>query len=73
MMWGRTLVQDERRIREYLTWEHGLSESAASLAHKLQVDRRLCRRVLDTAVNEGIVERRSFQDIDPIYVRYPAR
>jgi len=73
MIWGRTPIHDERRVRDYLLWEHGLSESATSLANKLHVDRRLCRKVLDTAVTEGIVERREFADIDPMYVRYPAR
>jgi DNA-binding transcriptional regulator LsrR (DeoR family) len=73
MMWDRTPAQDERRVRDFLSWEYGLSETAASLAHKLRVDRRVCRRVLDTAVTEGIVERRDFDDMAPIYVRFPER
>jgi hypothetical protein len=56
-----------------LSWEYGLSETAASLSHKLRVDRRVCRRVLDTAVTEGLVERREFDDMAPIYVRFPER
>ena len=66
-------IQDERRIREFLAWEHGLSESAASLSHKLQVNRGVCRRVLEGAVSEGLVERRDFDDMDPLYYRFPDR
>jgi hypothetical protein len=73
MMWDRSAVHDERRVRDYLNWEYGLSETAASLSHKLRVDRRVCRRVLDTAVSEGIIERRDFDDMAPIYVRFPER
>lgn len=73
MMWARAPIHEERRIRDFCNWEYGLSETAASLSAKLGVDRRLCRRILDTLVNEGLVQRREFTDIDPIYVRYPIR
>ena len=29
MMWDRSAVHDERRVRDYLNWEYGLSETAA--------------------------------------------
>jgi hypothetical protein len=66
-------VPDERRIREYLEAPGGVSESAASLADKLGVGRRHCRRVLEHMVEQGVLKRQDFADIDPIYSRFPTR
>lgn len=64
---------EERRLRDFLDTRAGVSESVASLASKLGVQRGRCRRVLEQLVQEGVVTRRDFQDIEPLYTRYPAR
>jgi hypothetical protein len=64
---------DEQRIREFLDCPGGVSESARSLASKLGIGRRRCRAILERLVQQGIVVRRDFADIEPMYVRFPTR
>lgn len=59
-------------MREFLLNLPSCSETAMSLAAKLGLDRRRCRQALDLLVDEGIIRRRQFADIEPIYYRYPA-
>ena len=73
MIWGRPSIYEERRIRTFVERQRGLSESALSLAPKVGVAPRHCRKVLDALVREGLVRRREFGDIEPIYYRYPDR
>lgn len=63
----------EQRVREFLLEAPSASETVESLASKLRINRWSCRRVLESLVNEGVVRRRDFTDIAPIYYRYPAR
>jgi DNA-binding Lrp family transcriptional regulator len=44
-----------------------------SLADKLGISRRRCRGILEGLVEQGILQRRDFADIEPIYVRFPSR
>jgi hypothetical protein len=67
------LSPDERRIREFLDCPGGVSESALSLAAKLDVGPRRCRRILEHLVEQGIVERRDYADMEPMYFRFPTR
>src|SRR5205823_2787203 len=69
----RQLHPDERRLREFLDTGAGVSESVASLSAKLGVRRARCRQVLEKLVREGVVTRRDFEDIEPLYCRYPSR
>jgi predicted ArsR family transcriptional regulator len=77
LLWLRPLTSengwspDERRIRDYVDAPGGISESAASLAGKLGISRRRCRRVLEHLVEQGVLRRHDFADIDPVYVRFP--
>ena len=71
MIWVRPTFQDERRVRNFLLNESCCSETAVSLATKLGLNRQRCRLVLDRMVNEGVVRRRDFTDIESIYYRYP--
>jgi predicted ArsR family transcriptional regulator len=64
---------DERRVRDFVDSPGGVSESADSLADKLGISRRRCRRILDSLVEQGILQRREFTDIQPMYVRFPSR
>ena len=64
---------EERRVREYLEGPGGVSESVQSLATKLGIGRRLCRRILDQMVEQGVLRRQEFGDIQPIYCRFPTR
>jgi DNA-binding FadR family transcriptional regulator len=64
---------DERRVRDFVDSPGGMSESARSLADKLGMSRSRCRRVLERLVEQGIVERREFADIEPMYLRFPTR
>ena len=79
LLWARPLfgeqrlVPDERRIRAYLDTAGGVSESVESLAAKLGVSRGRCRRVLEQLVQEGVIQRRDYADIEPMYSRYPPR
>ena len=68
-----TFEPDERRIREFVEGPGGVSESAASLADKLGISRRRCRRILERLVEEGVVHRRDFSDMEPMYLRFPSR
>ena len=73
MIWARPSYRDEQRVREFLTKELACSETAASLSRKLGLDQRRCRKVLEQLVSEGVVRRREFGDIEPIYYRYRGR
>lgn len=79
LLWLRPALREtafspeERRVRDFLATGAGISESVASLSTKLGVKRHRCRRVLEQLVEEGVVYRRDFADIEPIYYRYPGR
>jgi predicted ArsR family transcriptional regulator len=73
MIWASGGLQTERRVRDFLLNEPACSETAASLAAKLGLSRRGCRKALDTLVEHGLVRRRDFHDIASIYYRYPVR
>lgn len=62
---------EDRRIRDYVVAPGGMSESAASLADKLGVSPRRCRRVLEDLVKQGVVRRHDFSNIAPMYCRFP--
>ena len=64
---------DERRVRDFVDSPSGISESAESLADKLGISTRRCRRILEQLVEQGVVQRREFTDIQPLYVRFPTR
>jgi len=64
---------DERRVRDFVDSPGGMSESARSLADKMGISWRRCRGILERLVEQGVVERRDFADIDPIYLRFPSR
>ena len=64
---------DERRVRDFLDASGGVSESVASLSHKLGLRHSRVRRILNQLVQEGVVERHDFEDIEPLYVRFPTR
>jgi predicted ArsR family transcriptional regulator len=67
------LGPDERRVRDFVDSPSGMAESARSLADKLGISRRRCRAILERLVEQGVVKRREFADIHPIYVRFPGR
>ena len=67
------LRPDERRVRDFVDSPSGVSESVLSLADKLGISRRRCRGILEGLVEQGILQRRDFADIEPIYVRFPSR
>ena len=69
----QSLRPDERRVRDFIDSPGGVSESVVSLADKLGISRRRCRRILERLVEQGVVQRRDFADIEPIYVRFPSR
>jgi predicted ArsR family transcriptional regulator len=67
------LRPDERRVRDFVDSPGGVSESVVSLADKLGISRRRCRGILERLVEQGILQRHDFLDIEPIYVRFPSR
>jgi hypothetical protein len=67
------LRPDERRVRDFIDTPAGVSESVVSLADKLGISRRRCRLILEQLVEQGVVTRRDFVDIEPLYVRFPGR
>jgi hypothetical protein len=67
------LHPDERRVRDYVDSPGGVSESARSLSDKLGISRRRCRGILERLVQQGVLQRRDFADIEPIYLRFPSR
>jgi ribosomal protein S25 len=67
------LSPDERRVRDFVDSPAGVSESVLSLADKLGIGRRRCRGILERLVEQGVVQRHDFVDIEPIYVRFPSR
>ncbi len=69
----QALRPDERRVRDYVDSPAGVSESVVSLADKLDINRGRCRRILERLVEQGVVQRHDFNDIQPIYVRFPSR
>jgi predicted ArsR family transcriptional regulator len=69
----QTLRPDERRVRDFVDSPGGVSESVMSLADKLGIGRRRVRGILERLVEQGILQRRDFVDIEPIYVRFPGR
>jgi predicted ArsR family transcriptional regulator len=69
----QTLGLDERRVRDFVDCPSGVSESAHSLADKLGISPRQCRRILDRLAEQGVVQRREFADMAPIYQRFPSR
>ena len=79
MLWIRPALNEqryrpeERRVREFLASPAGISESVASLAAKLGISSRQCRDILEQLVEEGIVQRQDFADIQPLYYRFPGR
>jgi predicted ArsR family transcriptional regulator len=64
---------DERRVRDYIDTPAGVSESVESLSDKLGISRSRCRRILEQLVQQGILQRREFVDIQPMYLRFPSR
>jgi len=69
----QALLPDERRVRDFVDSPGGVSESASSLADKMGISRRRCRGILERLVEQGIVQRRDFADIEPMYLRFPSR
>ena len=69
----QSLSPDERRVRDYIDSPGGVSESARSLADKMGISRRRCRGILERLVEQGVVQRREFTDIEPLYNRFPSR
>jgi predicted ArsR family transcriptional regulator len=67
------LDPDERRVRDFVDSPGGVSESARSLSDKLGISHRRCREILDRLVEQGVLERREFADIEPQYLRFPSR
>jgi hypothetical protein len=39
----------------------------------LGISRRRCRQILEGLVEQGVVQRREFADIEPMYLRFPSR
>jgi hypothetical protein len=64
---------DERRVRDFIDSPGGISESAESLADKVGMSRRRCQRVLESLVEQGVLQRREYPDMQPMYVRFPNR
>jgi ribosomal protein S25 len=64
---------DERRVRDFVDSPGGVSESVASLSDKLGMSQGRCRRILEHLVEQGVVQRRDFVDMQPMYVRFPSR
>ncbi|MGI9149627.1 MAG: hypothetical protein ACR2IK_24265 [Chloroflexota bacterium] len=67
------LPPDERRVRDFVDSPGGVSESVMSLADKMGISRRRCRGILERLVEQGVLRRRDFLDIEPMYVRFPRR
>ena len=78
-MFHRTAKQvadaaEEVRLRAFVEGQAAFSETAVSLAVKLQVNARTARRVLDGYVKVHEVQRRTFEPrIEPVYYRYTPR
>jgi ribosomal protein S25 len=79
LLWTRpveteqALEPDERRVREFIDSPAGMSESVQSLADKMGISRRLCHRILEDLVEQGVLQRRDFADMPPMYLRFPSR
>jgi hypothetical protein len=68
----RSHEADERRLLDYIASQTALSETPISLARKLKLDAKFVRTVLDRLVEEGQLRRRAFEDIEPIYYKFPS-
>ena len=64
---------DERRVRDYVDSPSGVSESARSLSDKLGMSRGRCGRILERLVEQGILQRRDYVGMEPMYLRFPSR
>lgn len=64
---------EERRVRDFVDSPGGISESAESLADKLGISARRCRRILDDLVEQGVLQRREYANMQPMYSRFPSR
>jgi DNA-binding MarR family transcriptional regulator len=73
MIWAKSNQADQRTVRDFLLNEPSCSETAVSLARKLGLRRSDTRQALDQLVNEGLVRRRDFTDMDSIYSRFKGR
>jgi hypothetical protein len=69
----RQYSSSERRVRDFLDTRAGVSESVRSLSSKLGVSRGSCRHALERLVQEGVVRRLDFSDMEPLYTRFPGR
>jgi hypothetical protein len=63
---------EERRIRDYIEAESAVSETSISLAGKLGVDLQTTRDVLEDLADAGLLNRRTFPDIEWMYCRFPS-
>src|SRR5690349_17928052 len=73
---GPAPTDAERYVRTFIAAQRSFSETAISLANKLDVNVRITRRVLADLAEAGDLERRTFeQKVEPIYYHYhqPAR
>ena len=68
----RARAADEGRIRDYLQTESAVSETPVSLAGKLGVDLQTTRAVLEDLADAGLLNRRTFPDIEWMYCRFPS-
>jgi ribosomal protein S25 len=76
LLWMRSVVletPDERRVRDYVDSPSGVSESARSLSDKLGISRGRCQRILERLVEQGILQRREYSGMEPMYLRFPSR
>jgi Winged helix-turn-helix DNA-binding len=64
---------DERRVRDYVDSPSGVSESARSLSDKLGISRRRCMHILERLAEQGILQRRDYIGMEPMYLRFPSR
>ena len=67
------LAPDERLVREFLDCPSVVIESVVSLSAKLGINRNRCRSILESLVEQGVVQRRDYADIEPMYSRFPTR
>jgi len=68
-MFWKERRNDVERVRQFVNGLDPVCETADSLAAKLRLSRRACRRALDQLVQEGVLRRRDFDDIQPIFYR----
>ena len=68
----RSRARDEGLVLDYIERQTTISETPASLAKKLAVHESAARHMLEYLARRGQLRRRVFEDIQPIYYRYPA-